>query len=82
MDFGIAFAPLVPVAVLWAAIAAVIVLAALLLFIRSRGAPLRIAALALLVFAQDELFSIRHPARCEVVDRVIRYHAWRSGLDR
>ena len=51
MDFGIAFAPLVPVVVLWAALAAVIALAGLLLFIRSRGAPLRILALALLAAA-------------------------------
>ena len=41
MDFGIAFAPLVPVEVLWAALAAVALVAGLLLFIRSRGAPLR-----------------------------------------
>src|SRR5437762_8151850 len=51
VDFGIAFAPLVPVEVLWAALAAVVLLAALLLFIRSRGAPLRIAALVLLAVA-------------------------------
>src|SRR5436309_1204688 len=51
VDFGIAFAPLVPVEVLWAASAAVVVFAALLLFIRSRGAPLRIAALVLLAVA-------------------------------
>src|ERR1700716_953725 len=51
VDFGISFAPLVPVEVLWAALAAVTVLAGLLLFIRSRGAPLRLAAMALLAVA-------------------------------
>src|SRR5436309_11494388 len=51
VDFGIAFSPLVPLEVLWAALAAVVVLAGLLLFIRGRGAPLRIAALALLAVA-------------------------------
>jgi hypothetical protein len=51
VDFGIAFAPLVPIQVLWAALAAVTLVAGLLLFIRSRGAPLRIAGLALLALA-------------------------------
>ena len=51
MDFGVAFAPLVPLPVVWAALAAALVAAALLLFIRSRGAPVRIAALALLALA-------------------------------
>jgi hypothetical protein len=51
VDFGVAFAPLVPVELLWAALAAVTLVAGLLLFIRSRGAPLRIAGLALLALA-------------------------------
>ena len=51
MDFGIAFAPLVPVEVLWPALAAVVALSGLLLFIRSRGAPVRILAMALLTVA-------------------------------
>ncbi|MFN3348104.1 hypothetical protein [Pseudorhodoplanes sp.] len=51
MTFGIAFTPLVPAYVLWAAAAAVILVSALLLFIRSRGALLRATAMALLVFA-------------------------------
>jgi hypothetical protein len=51
MNFGISFAPLVPVHVLWAAIAVAVVISALLLFIRSRGALLRAAAMALLVLA-------------------------------
>src|SRR5215469_2196976 len=51
MDYGIAFAPIVPIEVLWAAIAAAVLIAALLLIGRSRGAVLRVAALALLVLA-------------------------------
>ncbi len=51
MNYGIAFAPLVPVLVLWIALAAVAVIAALLLIGRSRGALIRVAALALIVFA-------------------------------
>src|SRR6185437_2760600 len=51
MNYGIAFTPLVPSFVLWAAIAAIVVIAALLLLGRSRGAAVRIAALALIVLA-------------------------------
>src|ERR1044071_3804729 len=51
MDYGIAFAPLVPVEVLWAAIAAAVLIATLLLIGRSRGAVVRIGALACLVLA-------------------------------
>ena len=47
MGFGITFDPLVPTAVLWTAIAAAVVMAALLALVRSRGAVLRAAALAL-----------------------------------
>src|SRR5438876_5828934 len=51
MDFGIAFAPLVPLPVVWGALAAAVFAAGLLLFIRSRGALVRTAALALLALA-------------------------------
>ncbi|MBV9626510.1 MAG: hypothetical protein JO230_00300, partial [Xanthobacteraceae bacterium] len=51
MDYGIAFAPIVPIEVLWAAIAAALLIAALLVIGRSRGALVRIAALACLVLA-------------------------------
>jgi hypothetical protein len=51
VTFGISFSPLVPVAYLWAAAAVAVVVAALLLFARSRGAWIRIGALALLVLA-------------------------------
>jgi len=51
MQYGIAFAPLVPAAVLWVALAAVAVIAAILLLGRSRGALVRIAALALILLA-------------------------------
>ena len=51
MDYGIAFAPIVPIAVLWAAIASAVLIAALLLIGRSRGALVRIGALACLVLA-------------------------------
>jgi hypothetical protein len=51
MNFGIAFAPLVPAYVLWAAAAVAMVVAGLLLLARSRGAWIRIGALALLVLA-------------------------------
>ena len=51
MGYGIAFAPLVPAYVLWAALAAVVVLAALLALGRTRGAVLRVIALALVALA-------------------------------
>src|SRR6266702_4586986 len=51
MQYGIAFTPLVPSLVLWLALAAIVVTAALLLLGRSRGAALRVAALALLALA-------------------------------
>jgi hypothetical protein len=49
--FGIAFTPLVPDAVLWAASALALVLAAMLFFVRSRGAFIRSLALAMMVLA-------------------------------
>src|SRR6266436_5108049 len=51
MQYGIAFAPLVPSLVLWVAIAAIVVIAALLLLGRARGAAVRVTALALIVLA-------------------------------
>src|SRR5579859_4407193 len=51
MNYGIAFTPLVPSFVLWTAIAAIVVIAALLALTRSRGAAVRVAALALIVLA-------------------------------
>jgi len=51
MTYGIAFAPLVPVPVLWIGLAAIVVIAAALLVMRARGAALRIAALALILLA-------------------------------
>ena len=51
MTFGISFSPLIPVVLVWAAVAVAAVVAALLLLVRSRGAPIRIAALALMVLA-------------------------------
>src|SRR6201995_2404138 len=51
MNYGIAFTPLVPSLVLWIAIGAIVVIAALLLLSRSRGWAVRLAALALIVLA-------------------------------
>src|SRR5437868_2033835 len=51
MNFGVAFSPLVPTAIVWIALAVVAVIAALLLVVRSRGAAMRAGALALLVLA-------------------------------
>ena len=51
MNYGIAFAPLVPSAVFWTAVVAAAVIAALLLLGRPRGAALRILALALILLA-------------------------------
>src|SRR5580698_1726630 len=51
MQYGIAFTPLVPSLVLWLALAAIIVIAGLLLLGRSRGAAVRVAALALILLA-------------------------------
>jgi hypothetical protein len=51
MNYGIAFTPLVPSLVLWIAIGAIVVIAALLLLARARGAAVRVAALALIALA-------------------------------
>jgi hypothetical protein len=51
MQYGIAFAPLVPMPVLWLAAAAIVVIAAILLVGRARGATLRCAAMALILLA-------------------------------
>src|ERR671935_698276 len=51
MQYGIAFTPLVPTVVLWIAGAAIVVIAALLLLGRSRGAAVRVAALTLILLA-------------------------------
>jgi hypothetical protein len=51
MQYGIAFTPLVPSLVLWLALAAIAVIAALLLFGRARGAAVRVTALALILLA-------------------------------
>src|SRR5712671_4226445 len=51
MQYGIAFTPLVPTLVLWLALAAIVVISALLLFGRSRGAAVRVSALALILLA-------------------------------
>src|SRR6187399_984586 len=51
MNYGIAFTPLVPTLVLWIALAAIVAIAALLLLGRSRGAAVRVAALALILLA-------------------------------
>ena len=51
MGFGLAFSPLVPDSVLWTAAAVALVLAVLLVAVRSRGAFVRSLALALMVLA-------------------------------
>ncbi len=51
MQYGIAFTPLVPVIVLWVALAAIVVIGALLLLSRSRGAAVRVLTLALVLLA-------------------------------
>jgi hypothetical protein len=51
MQYGIAFTPLVPSFVLWLAVAAIVVIAALLQIGRSRGAAVRVAALVLVLLA-------------------------------
>jgi hypothetical protein len=51
LNLGIAFSPLVPPYVLWAAIAAAFIVAALLLVVRNRGAFMRAIALALVALA-------------------------------
>jgi hypothetical protein len=51
MNLGVSFAPLVPDYMVWAALAAAILIAALLLVVRSRGAFMRAGALLLMVLA-------------------------------
>src|SRR2546429_1732739 len=51
MQYGIAFPPLVPTLVLWIALAAIVAISVLLLLGRSRGAAVRVAALALVLLA-------------------------------
>ena len=59
MGFGIAFAPLVPSYVLWAAAGVALVLAVLLIAVRSRGGLVRALALAMMVLALALLWSLR-----------------------
>jgi hypothetical protein len=51
LTFGISFSPLVPAYLVWAALAAALVISLLLIVARSRGAAVRALALALLVAA-------------------------------
>src|ERR1700716_4140157 len=51
MQYSIAFTPLVPTLVLWIALAAIVVIAALLLLGRAGGAAVRVTALALILLA-------------------------------
>src|SRR6187200_413703 len=51
MSYGIAFTPLVPTVVLWLGLAGIVVVTALLLLGRTRGAAVRVAALALILLA-------------------------------
>lgn len=51
MQYGIAFTPLIPTLVLWVALGAIIVIAAVLFIARARGAAIRVAALALVLLA-------------------------------
>src|SRR5436305_6689161 len=51
MGFGVTFSPLVPNEILWAALAVAVIVAALLLVIRSRGAIVRAVALGLAALA-------------------------------
>ncbi|MBN8977494.1 MAG: hypothetical protein J0I08_13535 [Rhizobiales bacterium] len=51
MNYGIAFTPLVPTLVLWIGLAAIAVIAAVLLLGRTRGALIRVGALALILLA-------------------------------
>src|SRR5438552_2755277 len=51
MQYGIAFTPLVPSLLLWLALAAIAVIAALLLLRRARGAAVRVTALARILLA-------------------------------
>ncbi len=51
LGFGIAFAPLVPATILWAAAGVALVLAVLLVAVRSRGGLVRALALAMMVLA-------------------------------
>src|SRR5438094_1031877 len=51
MQYGIAFTPLVPSLVLWLALAAIAVIAAVLLLGRARGATIRVMALVLILLA-------------------------------
>src|SRR5262249_61093957 len=51
VGFGVAFSPLVPDVLIWAAVAIAAVMALLLFLTRTRGAAIRTIALALLVAA-------------------------------
>src|SRR3954462_11776277 len=51
MNYGVAFTPLVPSLVLWIALGAIVVIAGMLLLGRSRGAAVRVTALALILLA-------------------------------
>ena len=88
MNFGIAFAPLVPAYILWAATVVAVIISAVLLFIGSRGALLRATAMALLIFAlanpsftredREPLATLRAPTL--VVKGRCDYLSWSSAV--
>jgi hypothetical protein len=51
VSFGLAFSPLIPIEYVWVAAALATIIAALLVFVRARGWPVRMVALALMVLA-------------------------------
>src|SRR5438477_9599748 len=51
LQYGIAFAPLVPALVLWIGLGAIAIVAVVLAIARSRGAAVRVAALLLILLA-------------------------------
>src|SRR5438132_119456 len=51
LQYGVAFAPLVPALMLWVGLVAILLIAAVLAFTRSRGAAVRVAALLLILAA-------------------------------
>lgn len=51
MQYGIAFAPLVPTLILWIGVSAIVAIATLLLISRARGAAMRVLALLMILLA-------------------------------
>ena len=80
MQYGIAFTPLVPTLVLWVALAAIAVIAAVLLLGRARGAALRFLLTRLVDFLNVPPGALVRPKDPLEYVRKLRFQQGVSGI--